>query len=110
MIPAEQRPSIYQVIEQKYKGDYNKFVDDMYDNSIFANRANFEKFLKKPTVKAIDKDLSLQYTSPNMTYEKLASQIRIRTELALLHKTYIRGLGEMKLPVPSYPDANFTSV
>ncbi len=29
-------------------------------------------------------------------------------ELTLLHKTYIRGLGEMKQPVPSYPDANFT--
>lgn len=34
MVPANQRPSIYKVIEQKYKGDYNKFVDDMYDNSI----------------------------------------------------------------------------
>lgn len=29
-------------------------------------------------------------------------------DLDLLHKAYIRGLGEMKLPVPSYPDANFT--
>ena len=61
MVPANQRPSIYKVIEQKYKGDYNKFVDDMYDNSIFANRANFEKFTKKPSVKAIDNDLALQY-------------------------------------------------
>lgn len=110
MIPAEQRPSIYQVIEQKYKGDYNKFVDDMYDSSIFANRTNFEKFLKKPTVKAIDQDLSMQYTkSKYEAFENLASQISsLQTELALLHKTYIRGLGEMKLPVPSYPDANFT--
>lgn len=33
---------------------------------------------------------------------------KLPEELALLHKTYIRGLGEMKLPVPSYPDANFT--
>ena len=33
----------------------------MYDNSIFANRANFEKFTKKPSVKAIDNDLALQY-------------------------------------------------
>lgn len=110
MIPTEQRPSIYQVIEQKYKGDYNKFVDDMYNSSIFANRTNFEKFLKKPTVKAIDQDLSMQYTkSKYEAFEKLASQISsLQTELALLHKTYIRGLGEMKLPVPSYPDANFT--
>ena len=28
--------------------------------------------------------------------------------LDLLHKAYVRGLNEMKLPVPSYPDANFT--
>lgn len=41
--------------------------------------------------------------------DTLASQLKdMDQELALLHKTYIRGLGEMKLPVPSYPDANFT--
>ena len=56
MIPADQRLSIYKVIEQKYKGNYDKFVDDMYDNSIFSNRENFEKFVKKPSVKAIDND------------------------------------------------------
>ena len=40
---------------------------------------------------------------------KLIGQLKdMDKELALLHKTYIRGLGEMKLPVPSYPDANFT--
>ncbi len=61
MIPADQRLSIYKVIEQKYKGNYDKFVDDMYDNSIFSNRENFEKFVKKPSVKAIDNDLALQY-------------------------------------------------
>ena len=30
----------------------------MYDKSIFANQVNFDKFLKKPTVKAIDEDLA----------------------------------------------------
>ena len=110
MIPANQRPSIYKVIEQKYKGDYNKFVDDMYDNSIFSNRENFEKFVKKPSVKAIDNDLALQYCQSKYDqFEKIVSQLEdMDKELTLLHKTYIRGLGEMKQPVPSYPDANFT--
>lgn len=82
----------------------------MYDNSIFSNRENFEKFVKKPTVKAIDNDLALQYCQSKYDlFEKIASQLEeMDKELALLHKTYIRGLGEMKLPVPSYPDANFT--
>lgn len=110
MIPADQRPAIYKMIEQKYKGDYNKFVDEMYDKSIFANRTNFDKFLKKPTVKAIDEDLALQYAQSKFDlYEKLVNELDgMDKELALLHKTYIRGLGEMKLPTPSYPDANFT--
>ena len=82
----------------------------MYDNSIFANRANFEKFIKKPTVTAIDNDLALQYCQSKYDLlEQLIGQLKdMDKELALLHKTYIRGLGEMKLPVPSYPDANFT--
>lgn len=110
MVPAEQRPSIYQFIEEKYKGDYSRFVDDMYNKSIFANKANLDKFMKKPTVKAIDNDLALVYCQSK--YDKLnelGGQLKsMDNELALLHKTYIRGLGEMKLPVPSYPDANFT--
>ncbi len=110
MVPADQRPTIYKVIDQKYKGDYDKFVDDMYDKSILANQANLDRFLRKPTVKAIDEDLSLQYTKSKFDlYKKLIDQSEgMDDELALLHKTYIRGLGEMKLPVPSYPDANFT--
>ncbi len=110
MIPAEQRPSIYRVIEQKYKGDYNKFIDEMYDHSIMANQTNFDNFVKKPTVKAIDQDLAIQYCQSKYdAYRQLASQLQeLNKDLALLHKTYIRGLNEMKLPVPSYPDANFT--
>lgn len=110
MVPAEQRPSIYAVIEKDYKGDYNAFVDAMYDSSIMSNQANFDKFIKKPTVKAIEKDMATQYSRSKFDkYTALAEQMgKLPEEIALLHKTYIRGLEEMKLPAPSYPDANFT--
>ena len=110
MIPAEQRPSIYALIEKEYKGDYNAFIDAMYDNSIMSNQANFDKFIKKPTVKAIENDIATKYSRSKFDkYENLSEAMgKLPEELALLHKTYIRGLGEMKLPVPSYPDANFT--
>ncbi len=110
MIPAEQRMSIYSVIEKEFKGNYDAFVDAMYNNSILANQANFDKFIKKPTVKAIENDLASQYSRAK--YEKasaLSSEMSpLTSQLTLLHKTYIRGLEEMKLPAPSYPDANFT--
>lgn len=110
VIPPEERPAFFQTIDKKYKGNYNAYIDDMYDNSIMASQSNFDKFMKKPTVKAIEKDMATQYSRAKIEKAKELSGLLKDSsrELALLHKAYIRGLEEMKLPVPSYPDANFT--
>ncbi|MBQ8501418.1 MAG: S46 family peptidase [Bacteroides sp.] len=109
-IPAEDRPAFYQIIEEEYKGDIDAFIDDMYDNSIVSSQTNFDKFLKKPTVKAIDRDLATRYSmTKNEKMSELIAAYRQATQGSeLAHKAYIRGLGEMKQPIPSYPDANFT--
>lgn len=110
MVTPDRRSSIISFIEKEYKGDYNRFIDDMYDNSIFSTKQNFEKFMKKPNKKAIQKDLAVRYSRAK--YEKLAELIAafkpLTEEVDLLHKTYVRGLGEMNAPEPQYPDANFT--
>ncbi|KAA6315667.1 Dipeptidyl-peptidase 7, partial [termite gut metagenome] len=36
MIPANLRPDVYNVITREFKGDYNKFIDAIYDHSIMA--------------------------------------------------------------------------
>lgn len=109
-LQPEELPDFYQTIQTKFKGDYNAYVDDIYDNSILSNRENLDKFMKKPTVKAIEKDPATAYSRSKL--EKLVETSKAYQEasadLALLHKAYIRGLGEMKQPMPSYPDANFT--
>lgn len=109
-VPAEERPAFYEVIEKEYKGDMNAFIDDMYDNSIMANQKNLDKFLKKPSVKAIDNDPATLYSrAKNEKLNELIAAYREASKGAeLAYKAYIRGLGEMKEPVPSYPDANFT--
>lgn len=110
MVPADKRPSFYKTIEKEFKGDYNKYVDALYDNTIFANDKNFEKFIKKPTKKAIEKDLMRQFAASK--WEKVnelrAELIKTNSILQPLYKTYVRGLGEMNAPTPQYPDANFT--
>jgi hypothetical protein len=110
LVPSEQRPDFYSIIEKEYKGDYAKFIDDMYDNSIFASKENFDKFMKKPTAKAIENDLNVRYMrSWNKKIEEVsAAYNEARKPLIALHKTYIRGLCEMNEPNPAYPDANFT--
>ena len=116
MIPALQKalssnelPNFYQTIQRDFKGNVDAFVDNIYNNSILANEANLEKFLKKPTVKAIDKDPSYAFTSSTMNCISQAMDVYGEIDdLSLLHKAFIRGLGEMKQPTPYYPDANFT--
>lgn len=107
---ADELPSFYQTINGEFKGDYNAYVDNIYDNSILSNRKNLDKFLAKPTVKAIEKDPATVYSrSKNEKLQELGKQyMELESGMELLHKAYIRGLGEMKQPVPSYPDANFT--
>ena len=106
-LKPEELPDCYRLIVGEYKG---RFVQEMFNNSILSSRENLDKFLKKPTIKAIEKDLATIYSRSKLAkLKETAQELAQATEgLDLLHKAYIRGLNEMNLPTPSYPDANFT--
>ncbi|NDW11503.1 S46 family peptidase [Bacteroides sp. 214] len=110
LVSAENLPDFYAFIQKNYKGNYDKFVDDVYNKSILANESNFNAFIKKPTDAAIDKDLLVMYRNSVVEKAKALSDASSAPakELQLLRKTYIRGLAEMNAPAPAYPDANFT--
>jgi hypothetical protein len=109
MVDAQYLPTFYQTIDKDFKGSTDAYVDALYDNSIMANEANLEKFLKKPTVKAIDNDLAYNYVaSQREVFDNLRSQMQAAPDVTLLHKTYVRGLCEMYDPEAKSADANFT--
>ena len=117
MLPAltqalkpEELPDFHYIIEKEYKDNAGTFIKEMFNNSTLSSRENLDRFLKKPTVKAIENDLATLYSRSKLAkLQETAQELAQATEgLELLHKAYIRGLNEMKLPTPSYPDANFT--
>ena len=104
-------PSFYAAIDEEYKGDIHAFVRDLYEESVLASRENLDAFLRKPRQKTLDRDLSLLLSRSIQEHAaRLRSQNQQHNEaLALLQKTYVRGLTEMNSRFrPQYPDANFT--
>ena len=105
----EERDEHLNEIYAKYKGDICKYIDDVYDNSIMANKKNFDKFMKKPSLKKFEKDPAMKLrTAIWNTYRALyAKNEEFAAVMNPLHKTYLKGLMEMT-DGPVYPDANFT--
>ena len=93
----------------KYKGNLEKYIDDVYNKSILANKKNFDSFMKKPSAKKFEKDPAMQLRAAVFrTYRALvAKESEIAKVINPLHKTYLKGLMEMTNG-PVYPDANFT--
>ena len=88
-VPAEALPDFYQTVKNAFKGDYNAYVDALYNNSIFANEKNFNAFIENPTVEAINKDLSAEYAAAvSKKYKELADKLdQANGDINLLHKT-----------------------
>ena len=106
----EERNEYLNEVYAKYKGNLEKYIDHVYDNSILANEANLKKFLKKPTLKKFEKDPAvLLRTAVFESYSKLsAKNAESAKVMNPLHKIYLKGLMEKANGAPVYPDANFT--
>ena len=106
----EERDAYLNEMYAKYKGNLNKYIDDVYNNSILASKKNFDNFMKKPSAKKFEKDPAMQLRSAIFrTYRALsAKEAELAKVINPLHKTYLKGLMEMANGAPVYPDANFT--
>ena len=110
LVKADELPAFYQTIQNEFKGDFNAYINELYDHTIFANEANLNKFIENPTVEAIENDLMAQFVEAKYAHgnKLLQANREAQAGLSLLHKTYVRGLCEMYQPEPKASDANFT--
>ena len=49
-------PDFLVAADKKYKGNFVKYVDDMFAKSVFSTKESFEKFMQKPDMKKLEKD------------------------------------------------------
>jgi hypothetical protein len=109
-VKQEYQPDHLKEINTKYKGDWDKFVDEMFAKSILASEEKFNAFLDNPSAKVLDKDPAILLASSiNEKYQELQVQFGpLATQLGLGSMKYIAGLMEMYPDKVFYPDANFS--
>ena len=111
-IPAEDRITIFQVIDKRFKGDTDAFIDACFEHSIFGNRKNFDKFIKKPSLYRLNGDwmVLFKYSITDAILATTLSTASLTETYNQAHKTWVGGMMELKESQGQaiYPDANST--
>ena len=108
-VPAKFLPDFYlNVIDKKFKGNIDMFVDDMFAKSLFANETKLNDFLSKPVLKTLESDpVYLTSASFNkVTGETSNGLSQFDAGLTTGRRLWIAALMEMVPEKTQYPDAN----
>lgn len=110
-VEKDQLPDIFtKVLEKKYKGDFSKFAAAVYSTSFLADSTKCYAFLKKPSMKVLEKDLGFMTMSSMISnYIAMYGQTGAAEE-KINHgdRLYVAGLKEMNPDKKFYPNANST--
>jgi hypothetical protein len=110
-VPVKFQPDFYaNVVDKKFKENIDKFVDDMFAKSVFANEAKLNAFLDKPVLKTLESDpVYLTATSFFNTATGVSKDLsQFDAGLATGKRLWIAALLEMVPEKTLYPDANST--
>ena len=97
-------------IYESYDGNFEKYVNELFDNSFLVDKTKSESFLKRPTLRKLDNDMGFLATlSAYYKYIELyMASIGYDDEVAKGERLFIKGLREMQPNKIFYPDANST--
>jgi len=104
-------PDIFKTIETKYKGNFDKYADAVFNKSILASKEKVFEFFDKPSLKLLEKDIGYATMESILrSYREvlLPNTLKDQNKLKEAKRLYIAALREMYPDKMFYPDANFT--
>ncbi|MDR1878792.1 MAG: S46 family peptidase [Bacteroidales bacterium] len=103
-------PDFFATIEKKYKGDFQKYAQELLSKSVFATEEKFNAFLEKPTLKALQNDLAMQAgISIIGKYREISGLMRENIDnLYKGERLFVDGLLQINKGKVLCPDANST--
>ncbi|NDV60628.1 S46 family peptidase [Bacteroides sp. 519] len=111
-IPEDQRISIFSIIDERFKGNSDAFIDACFQYSMFGTKENFARFIKKPTTERIEQDwmVLFKHSITDGLYQTAMEMRDANLNYDAAHKVWVKGMMDMKKEsgIPVYPDANST--
>lgn len=111
-IPQEQRINMFQIIDTRFKGNVEAFVEACFEHSIFGNRTNFAKFIKKPSLYKIGHDwmILFKYSITDGILKTAIAMKEANENYDAAHKVWVKGMMDLRKEkgLAIYPDANST--
>lgn len=107
-IPKDMHPSFFKTVENEYKGNFSKYADYVYKNSIFASEKKFNEFLKNPDTETYENDpaYNIMQSLISNYMVQYYSQFALNSRLSTADRLFVAGLREMYPDKNFYPDAN----
>jgi hypothetical protein len=110
-MPEKFHPDFFaNVVDKKFKGSIDKFVDDMFARSVFTSEAKLAAFLNKPVLKVIENDpVVLTFASIAKIGSTVSKEVsQFESGLTTGRRLWMAALMEMTPDKTQYPDANST--
>jgi hypothetical protein len=95
---------------KKAKGSKEGFAELVFEKSLFTSEKALNKFLKKPSQKALDKDPGMLYINTLIAYYRQLQPeiVQMSSELERLRSLFTQAIHEKETEKTFYPDANFS--
>jgi len=107
-MPAAELPTWHADLNKKYKGNVDLYTDKLFATSIFVSQEKMIRFLEKPNVKALDKDLGLITAMSGYEHAMSFNAKNPREKTSKGYREFTAGLREMNPNKVYAPDANST--
>jgi hypothetical protein len=112
IIAEQQPPVLTEELPKKYKGDISRWADEVFSKSVFADSSRLKEFLKKPSLKTLEKDPAYASANSFMTNAMTSLQpqiMPINADIERCNRLYVEGTLQMnKDKKKFYPNANST--
>ena len=109
-VAPERYPEIITEVMTKYKGDFEKFAEEMGAKSVYRDEAAFKAFLEKPSAKKLEKDLAYRTGMSVYDFYRQLSQEMSATRMSIAKgdRLFVNGLMAMDPDKAWAPNANST--